>query len=208
MRGHRNLPRRSPRSARPLSVLMLLCVALAACGGKPQQAAPPPPEVLVTDVVQKDVPVHSEWIGTMHRLHQRQDPSAGEGLPADQELQGGRRRARRRPALPDRPARVPGGSSTRRRASWPSAQASLGQDPARRRRATRRSPRKARSASRSSTTPSRRTTPPRRRSTAARAAVEQAKLNLELDQGDLADRRRRRHRHRADRQPGRARPRS
>ena len=44
---------------------MPLCVALAACGGKPQQAAPPPPEVLFTDVVQKDVPVYGEWIGTL-----------------------------------------------------------------------------------------------------------------------------------------------
>ena len=26
--------------------------------------APPPPEVLVTDVVQKDVPIYSEWVGT------------------------------------------------------------------------------------------------------------------------------------------------
>lgn len=44
---------------------MTLCLALAACGGKPQQAAPPPPEVLVTDVVQKDVPVYQEAIGTL-----------------------------------------------------------------------------------------------------------------------------------------------
>jgi membrane fusion protein, multidrug efflux system len=46
-------------------LLMPLCVALAACGGKPEQAAPPPPEVLVTEVVQKDVPVYGEWIGTL-----------------------------------------------------------------------------------------------------------------------------------------------
>ena len=65
MRGHRTIPRCSPRSAAPLSTLVTLCVALAACGGKPQQAAPPPPEVLVIDVVQKDVPVYQEQIGTL-----------------------------------------------------------------------------------------------------------------------------------------------
>ena len=64
MRGHQKISR-SPRSAAPLSTLVTLCVALVACGGKPQQAAPPPPEVLVTDVVQKDVPVYQEAIGTL-----------------------------------------------------------------------------------------------------------------------------------------------
>src|SRR4051812_49728245 len=40
-------------------------VAVAGCNGKP--AAPPPqgpPAVVVTQVVQRDVPVYQEWIGT------------------------------------------------------------------------------------------------------------------------------------------------
>src|SRR4051794_41914438 len=40
-------------------------VAVAGCNGKP--AAPPPqgpPAVVVTPVVQRDVPVYEEWIGT------------------------------------------------------------------------------------------------------------------------------------------------
>jgi membrane fusion protein, multidrug efflux system len=68
MRGHRKTPHRCPkrpRSAGPLRVLLPLCIAVGfgACGGTPEAAAPPPPDVLVTDVVQKDVPIHSEWIG-------------------------------------------------------------------------------------------------------------------------------------------------
>ncbi len=54
----------TPRSATALSIVALLSAALAACRGKAPPAAPPPPEVLVTEVVQKDVPIHSEWIGT------------------------------------------------------------------------------------------------------------------------------------------------
>ncbi len=46
-----------------LTLGLVVCLA-AACGKQVQQAAPPPPEVLVTEVVQKDVPIHSEWIGT------------------------------------------------------------------------------------------------------------------------------------------------
>lgn len=50
-------------SAIALTLGLLACLS-AACGKKTEQAAPPPPEVLVTDVVQKDVPIYAEWIGT------------------------------------------------------------------------------------------------------------------------------------------------
>ena len=50
---------------------LFFIVVIAACSGcetptSPQKAAtpPPPPEVLVTEVVQKDVPIYFEWIGT------------------------------------------------------------------------------------------------------------------------------------------------
>ncbi len=62
MRGFRITPA-APRNA--IRITAALCLALAACGQKPQQAAPPPPEVLVTDVVQKNVPIYGEWIGTL-----------------------------------------------------------------------------------------------------------------------------------------------
>jgi RND family efflux transporter MFP subunit len=47
-------------------VASLVIAALLASGGckRAEPPAPPPPEVLVTDVIQKDVPIYSEWVGT------------------------------------------------------------------------------------------------------------------------------------------------
>ena len=42
---------------------MVALVLLVGCEKPAPPPPPPPPEVLVTDVVQKDVPIHSEWIG-------------------------------------------------------------------------------------------------------------------------------------------------
>jgi len=53
------------RASRSLLLVLGLAACLSAgCEKQEQQAAPPPPEVLVTDVVQRDVPIYSEWIGT------------------------------------------------------------------------------------------------------------------------------------------------
>ncbi len=47
------------------SIVSFICSAVILCGCKKEQkAAPPPPLVEVTDVVQKDVPISSEWVGT------------------------------------------------------------------------------------------------------------------------------------------------
>src|SRR4029077_7547543 len=46
----------------------VLTVALAICTGcssHTEKPAPPPPGVTVTPVIQKDVPIHQEWVGTM-----------------------------------------------------------------------------------------------------------------------------------------------
>jgi membrane fusion protein, multidrug efflux system len=43
---------------------LLLFVALSGCSSKQENPAPPPPGVTVTPVVQKDVEVHQEWVGT------------------------------------------------------------------------------------------------------------------------------------------------
>jgi len=54
-------------SRHPLNAVARLVVfaILASSGCKRAEApAPPPPEVLVTDVIQKDVPIYSEWVGT------------------------------------------------------------------------------------------------------------------------------------------------
>lgn len=58
-------PRRWTPNAAALVLLGLGVCLAAACREKAQQAAPPPPDVLVTKVVQKDVPIYGEWIGTM-----------------------------------------------------------------------------------------------------------------------------------------------
>ncbi|MEW6366994.1 MAG: efflux RND transporter periplasmic adaptor subunit [Acidobacteriota bacterium] len=42
----------------------LACLAVVGCEKKPPAAEGPPPEVLVTRVIQQDVPVYHEWIGT------------------------------------------------------------------------------------------------------------------------------------------------
>jgi len=46
----------------PLAVAALFCVG---CGSKEPPPPPPPPGVLITPVVQKDVPITQEWVGTM-----------------------------------------------------------------------------------------------------------------------------------------------
>jgi membrane fusion protein, multidrug efflux system len=55
-------------AARQLHLLAVLMVALAICAGctsNAEKPAPPPPGVTVTPVIQKDVPIHQEWVGTM-----------------------------------------------------------------------------------------------------------------------------------------------
>src|SRR5438045_2562581 len=51
-----------------LGVFLALVISVVAPGceqAKPAAApAPPPPEVVVTEVVQREVPIYSEWLGT------------------------------------------------------------------------------------------------------------------------------------------------
>jgi len=52
----------------PSHAIRALMVALAICAGcstNAERPAPPPPGVTVALVVQKDVPIHQEWVGTM-----------------------------------------------------------------------------------------------------------------------------------------------
>jgi membrane fusion protein, multidrug efflux system len=46
-------------------VLMLAAAGLSGCSEKKTATAPPPPEVEVADVVQKDVPLHREWVASL-----------------------------------------------------------------------------------------------------------------------------------------------
>ena len=64
---------RFPRRSRTLRLSGLggaaLALLLAAGCGKEQKAAPPsPPAVVVSDVIRKDVPVYTEWVGTTDGL--------------------------------------------------------------------------------------------------------------------------------------------
>ena len=48
-----------------LKVLLVIMAICAGCATKAEKPAPPPPGVTVTSVVQKDVSLHQEWVGTM-----------------------------------------------------------------------------------------------------------------------------------------------
>jgi RND family efflux transporter MFP subunit len=55
----------SPRAALDAAVFaMALTLAAMACKKAAPVSAPPTPEVVVTQVIQKDVPLYSEWVGT------------------------------------------------------------------------------------------------------------------------------------------------
>jgi len=50
------------------TLVNILVIALTVCGGcssKTEAPPPPPPGVTVTAVIQKDVPIYQEWVGTM-----------------------------------------------------------------------------------------------------------------------------------------------
>jgi membrane fusion protein, multidrug efflux system len=57
-------PKRFLGASRLVTVLLLLCT-LGGCSSKDEKPAPPPPAVTVTPVVQKDVDIRKEWVGTM-----------------------------------------------------------------------------------------------------------------------------------------------
>ncbi|NWF74672.1 MAG: efflux RND transporter periplasmic adaptor subunit [Nitrospirae bacterium] len=54
-----------PKAAASFWLLILLALTLVHCKGETASAPPAPsPQVEVADVIQKDVPIHSEWVGT------------------------------------------------------------------------------------------------------------------------------------------------
>ena len=44
---------------------LLVLATLTGCSSKEEKSAPPPPGVTVAQVLQQDVPIHQEWVGTM-----------------------------------------------------------------------------------------------------------------------------------------------
>src|SRR5206468_5665302 len=61
IRRERPKERRLSKATRRASIV--LAVVFASCGRREQP--PPPPEVSVASVIQRDVPLVSEWIGTL-----------------------------------------------------------------------------------------------------------------------------------------------
>ena len=55
---------RTNRSTRILSCILVGASLLACADEKKNAAPPPPPDVAVVDVVQRDVPIYREWVGT------------------------------------------------------------------------------------------------------------------------------------------------
>jgi len=53
------------RQALFLALFATALVICAGCSSNKEQPPPPPPGVTIASVVQKDVPIHQEWVGTM-----------------------------------------------------------------------------------------------------------------------------------------------
>ena len=52
-------------AAQLLGASLLVIASLCGCSSKEEKPAPPPPGVTIAPVLQKDVPIHQEWVGTM-----------------------------------------------------------------------------------------------------------------------------------------------
>jgi membrane fusion protein (multidrug efflux system) len=68
MRRRLNASARSFQRALAAALVLVAGAHWLGCGKGEEAKAPPPMDVLVTDVVQKDVPVYGEWIGTLSGL--------------------------------------------------------------------------------------------------------------------------------------------
>ncbi len=66
MQGRRPDSARLIRRAIAAAILLVAGAHWAGCGKGEEKAGPPPMDVLVTDVVQKDVHVYGDWIGTIN----------------------------------------------------------------------------------------------------------------------------------------------
>ena len=161
--------RRGPACrSRALSLLTALAVVLVSgCGDKPKPAAGPIP-VKVADVIQRDVPIYREWIGTTVGYVTAQIRPKVSGYLVSQNYAEGYAGQDRRPALPDRSAPVP----ERRRSGQ-------GQARAVRRRSSRQARPSSRRRCRRSSRRRRRWSRPR--ATSPRPSPNQVKTQLEVE---------------------------
>ncbi len=58
-------PRFTVRQASFLALFVATLFICAGCSSNKEQPPPPPPGVTIAPVIQKDVPIHQEWVGTM-----------------------------------------------------------------------------------------------------------------------------------------------
>lgn len=58
-------PHAATRQLHALGVLIVALIICVGCSSNAEKPAPPPPGVTVTSAIQKDVPIHQEWVGTM-----------------------------------------------------------------------------------------------------------------------------------------------
>src|SRR5260370_7605906 len=58
-------PRFAVRQASFLALFVTTLFICAGCSSSKEQPPPPPPGVTIAPVIQKDVPIHQEWVGTM-----------------------------------------------------------------------------------------------------------------------------------------------
>lgn len=58
-------PHAATRQLHALGVLIVALIICVGCSSNAEKPAPPPPGVTVTAAIQKDVPIHQEWVGTM-----------------------------------------------------------------------------------------------------------------------------------------------
>jgi len=58
-------PRVYTRQLCTLGVLIMVLTITNGCTSSAEKPAPPPPGVTVTPAIQRDVPIHQEWVGTM-----------------------------------------------------------------------------------------------------------------------------------------------
>jgi membrane fusion protein (multidrug efflux system) len=73
-----------------LGLLACMLLPLAACEKKEKRAAPTPPEVEVTEVVQHDVPVYSEWVSQLNGKNNADITPKVQGYLLRQNYQNGR----------------------------------------------------------------------------------------------------------------------
>ena len=62
---HERSTNKPTTTAELLCAFLLVLATLTGCSSKEEKPAPPPPGVTIAPVLQKDVPIYQEWVGTM-----------------------------------------------------------------------------------------------------------------------------------------------